>query len=133
MPRARSLPPALSREELDEFRPGLEAAIHGRASVTTALPTMLEVLPLNASKREGVLAYCAHLGLTEAELAAIGDGENDAEMLRNAALGFAMGNAGRAAREAADCLVGTNDEAGASTAIRIVAALAQARQGQPPG
>lgn len=48
---------------------------------------------------------------------AIGDGENDKEMLRYVGLGVAMGNAGPAAREAADVSTGTDAEDGVAQAI----------------
>ena len=59
-----------------------------------------------------------------AELAAVGDGENDAEMLRAAALGVAVANAGAAAMGAADVVVASNDAGGAAQAIRMALALA---------
>ena len=86
---------------------------------------MLEVLPPGASKREGVRAFCEHHGVDESsELAAVGDGENDAEMLRAAALGVAVANAGDAAMSAADIVVASNDDGGAAQAIRMALALA---------
>ena len=85
---------------------------------------MLEVLPPGASKREGVRAFCDHHGIDEAsELAAVGDGENDAEMLRAAALGVAVANAGRRGAGAA-LVVASNDEGGAAQAARMALALA---------
>ena len=90
-----------------------------------ASPTRLEVLPPVASKREGVRAFCDHHGIDEAsELAAVGDGENDAEMLRAAALGVAVANAGAAAMSAADIVVASNAAGGAAQAIRMALALA---------
>lgn len=107
------------------LRPQVEARLHGRAAVTLALPTMLEILPFGASKREGVVAYCRHHGIDEAtELLAVGDGENDTEMLRHAAVGVAMANAAPLAARAADVqLDRDNDQAGAATAFALALAL----------
>jgi HAD superfamily hydrolase (TIGR01484 family) len=52
------------------------------------------VLPLGASKGGGVSWLLHHKGLSAAGLLALGDGENDIEMLQLAAIGAAMGNAG---------------------------------------
>jgi magnesium-transporting ATPase (P-type) len=41
---------------------------------------------------------------------AMGDGENDLEMLQLAGLSIAMGNAGRRLKAVADFVVGTNDQ-----------------------
>jgi hydroxymethylpyrimidine pyrophosphatase-like HAD family hydrolase len=49
---------------------------------------------------------------------AMGDGENDVEMLQMCGLGVAMGNAGPAAKSAADVVVATNDNQGVAEAIR---------------
>lgn len=106
-------------------RPQVEARLEGRAAVTVALPTMLEILPFGASKREGVVAYCRHHGIDEAtELLAVGDGENDTDMLRHAAVGVAMANAAPLAARAADVqLDRNNDQAGAATAFALALAL----------
>jgi Cof subfamily protein (haloacid dehalogenase superfamily) len=112
-------------DALAAARPALAEMLGTEASLTVAIPTMLEVLPPGASKREGVRAFCDHHGIDEAsELAAVGDGENDAEMLRAAALGVAVANAGAAAMNAADVVVASNDAGGAAQAIRMALALA---------
>ena len=111
---------------LSAARPALEKLLEGRAATTVALPTMLEVLPFGGSKREGVRAYLDHFGLDEgADLLAVGDGENDADMLRRAALGVAVGNAGAAAADAADVVVAPNDAGGAAQALYMAIALAK--------
>ncbi|MPM92399.1 5-amino-6-(5-phospho-D-ribitylamino)uracil phosphatase YitU [bioreactor metagenome] len=55
---------------------------------------------------------CAHLGIELAQVCAVGDNGNDVEMLRIAGLGAAMGNAIDAAKQAADLVIGRNDEDG---------------------
>ena len=101
-------------------RPRLEeiAGLHG-AEVTQAVPYMLEWLPSGGSKANGVMELCKHLGINmEEELLALGDAENDIEMLRRSAIGVSMGNAAPSVAEAADvCLKATNDMGGAGEAI----------------
>ena len=41
-----------------------------------------QVLPAGASKGVGVAALLAHLGISPTHLMALGDGENDVEMLQ---------------------------------------------------
>ncbi|KAF8061109.1 TOC34 [Scenedesmus sp. PABB004] len=105
------------QHEIDAMRPAAEDALRGRATCTTALSGMLEVLPLGASKGAGVAWLLGELGLDAGGLLALGDGENDIEMLRLAALGVAMGNAGPAVRAAADVAVAPNDADGVAEAI----------------
>ncbi|KAL7526141.1 hypothetical protein ACHAXR_001339, partial [Thalassiosira sp. AJA248-18] len=96
-------------------RPKLEelAEKHG-ATVTQAIPTMLELLPGGCSKANGVGKLCEALGIDVAEeLLALGDAENDAGMLKNAAIGVAVGNACPQARDASDFIMRErNDEGG---------------------
>lgn len=79
--------------------------------------TRTQVLPLGSSKGEGVAWLLNHLGLSPAGLLALGDGENDIEMLQLAAVSAAMGNAGHKVKAAADFVVGSNDEDGVAQAV----------------
>mmetsp|Transcript_15908 Transcript_15908/g.32064 ORF Transcript_15908/g.32064 Transcript_15908/m.32064 type:complete len:120 (+) Transcript_15908:6350-6709(+) len=101
-------------------RPKLEklAEKHG-VIVTQALPTMLELLPAGCSKAVGVQKLCDALGIdAETELLALGDAENDAEMLSLASIGVAVGNACPVARSASDFIMTErNDEGGAGLAM----------------
>ena len=63
------------------------------ATRSVRLAYMLEWLPSGGSKANGVAKLCEHLNIDmETELLALGDAENDVEMLRKAAIGVSMGN-----------------------------------------
>ena len=104
------------------IRPRLEhlALRHG-ATVTQAIPTMLELLPEGCSKAFGVQKVCEALGINaETELLALGDAENDAGMLWMASIGVAVGNACPQARDAADFIMKErSDEGGAGLAMEL--------------
>lgn len=104
-------------DRIEEIRPLAEAAFGERAQLTTALKGMLEVLPAGASKGAGVEWLLERLGVDPARCMALGDGENDVEMLKLCGWGVAMGNAGAAARGAANVVVSSNDEDGVAQAI----------------
>lgn len=53
-------------------------------------------------------------------LLAVGDGGNDFQMIKNAGIGVAMGNAVSEVLWVADKVVPTNDDGGVATAIRYV-------------
>ncbi len=59
-----------------------------------------------------------YLGVPASALMALGDGENDLEMLQLAALGVAMGNAGERVKAAADAIAPPNDQHGVAAAIQ---------------
>ena len=106
-----------TEDKINSIRPQVEATFTGKAAITTAIPGMLELLPLGASKRAGVEYLLNRLGVEPSKVMAIGDGENDVEMLQLCGLGVAVGNAGAAARSVADVVVGSNDEDGVAEAI----------------
>jgi Cof subfamily protein (haloacid dehalogenase superfamily) len=80
-------------------------------------PRYLELTARDVDKARGLAAACAALDLSPAQLAAIGDAENDIAMLRMAGVAIAMGNATPAVIAAADRVTGTNARDGAAAAI----------------
>jgi len=91
------------------------------ATVTQALPTMLELLPAGCSKANGVQKMCDHLGIDPAsQLLALGDAENDYGMLELASIGVAIGNACPRAKEVANFIMDErHDEGGAGIAMNL--------------
>ena len=81
-------------------------------------PGYLEVVPKGANKAAALRHLVTILGLNLSQVAAIGDGHNDIEMIREAGLGIAMGNAPVAVKSTADRVTGTNNEAGVAQAVR---------------
>ena len=86
-------------------------------SLTSALPGMTEVLPAGASKADGVLRYLGEVGLPPDAVLAVGDAENDVELLLLAGIGAAVENAGPSAMRAADVVVPSNAAGGVADAI----------------
>lgn len=81
---------------------------------------ILEFLSPGCGKWSAVREVAAGLGISPEEIAAVGDDTNDVEMIREAGLGIAMGNAVDPARAAADVVVRSNAEGGAVEAIERV-------------
>lgn len=105
-----------------DVRPLLEAlAASLDCVVTQAIPTMLELLPAGCSKAIGVQKLCEALGLDlTTDVCAIGDAENDLDMLRLAAVGVAVGNAAPAVKDVATVVLEeTNDQGGSGRAIEL--------------
>jgi len=64
-------------------------------------PTYWEVLPEGTSKGSALVSLCRRLDLPLAEVAAVGDGLNDLEMVTTAGLGVAVANAATKLKTAA--------------------------------
>ncbi|XP_057452368.1 endoribonuclease YBEY, chloroplastic isoform X2 [Lotus japonicus] len=99
------------------LRPHWSDATRGRATVVQAVPDMLEIVPLGTSKGNGVKVLLDHLGVTANEIMAIGDGENDIEMLELASLGIALSNGSERTKAVASVIGLSNDEDGVADAI----------------
>lgn len=99
------------------LRPYWAEATGDLASVVQAVPDMLEIVPFGTSKGSGVRMLLDHFGASPNEVMAIGDGENDVEMLELASLGVALSNGSEKAKAAADVIGLSNDEDGAADAI----------------
>jgi Cof subfamily protein (haloacid dehalogenase superfamily) len=108
---------------LAQVRPKLEelAKVHD-CVVTQAVPTMIELLPSGCSKAYGVQKLCEVLGIDPGtQLLAVGDAENDIEMLKMSAIGAAVNNAQQIAKDAADVVVPlTSTEGGAGLAFEVI-------------
>ncbi len=63
-------------------------------------------------KQTGIEAWCARVGVDPAQLAVVGDGHNDIEMLRNAHVAIVPENAAPEIRELADVIIAPNEEGG---------------------
>lgn len=99
------------------LRPYWSEATGDRATVVQAVPDMLEIVPHGTSKGIGVKMLLDHLGITAKEIMAIGDGENDIEMLELASLGIALSNGSEKTKAVANVIGASNDEDGVADAI----------------
>ncbi len=79
----------------------------------------LEFVPVGCSKKNGIKRLAEIYGLTLDEVMAIGDADNDLEMVRDSGLGVAMGNASQPLKDAARYVTATNDQAGVAEAVRL--------------
>lgn len=69
-----------------------------------------EILPKGISKGILVTKLAEILGIDKNKTIAVGDNDNDASMLESAAVGIAVSNASKAAKDAADIITVSNNE-----------------------
>lgn len=101
----------------DATRARLANLLGDRAVVTQAVAGYIEVLPPGASKGRGVQRLLADLGIPPVAMLAIGDGENDLEMLQMAGIGVAMGNGKPVVKAVADYITSDHNHDGVAEAI----------------
>ncbi|SRR5258707_938318 len=106
----------------DEALPPIERSIQPISTVTFSKRNYLEILPVGVNKAKAVAALSKFLSVDLSEVAAIGDGLNDLEMLSEAGFAIAMGNASGRVKAAADLVVGSNNEAGVAQAVNEILA-----------
>lgn len=83
----------------------------------SVFPLNIEVVNGTWSKASGLKKLTEHLGITAREVMAIGDSDNDFDMIQWAGTSVAMGNGNDRVKEAADYTVSSNDEDGVAEAL----------------
>ncbi len=79
--------------------------------------SIYETMPYNADKSLAVKRLAERLGIHREEVMAMGDGNNDVEMLKYAGVSVAMGNSTEDALKAAKFVTDTNEHDGVAKAI----------------
>lgn len=105
------------RGKVTEWRAELEKCLEGVGCITQARSDALEVLPMGSGKGDGFRRLLQHLGMERKFVMAIGDGENDLQMIQEAGLGVAVANAVPELLLAADEVVCRNEKAAVAYAI----------------
>lgn len=95
----------------------LQAALGDSLSVFRSLDELIEVTSPNVSKGRALKTVAAYYDIPRHEVMALGDQDNDVEMIAWAGVGVAMGNASPQAKAAADHIAPPLSEEGAAWAI----------------
>ena len=100
-----------SPDSLSRAAAFLEPRLEGRFTLVRSESSLLEILEPGVSKGNAIAQVQRMHAATGGErpfLVAVGDNDNDADMLAMADLGIAMGDGSALARAAADAVIGTN-------------------------
>jgi Cof subfamily protein (haloacid dehalogenase superfamily) len=105
----------------------LNAQLDGAARLLQAgVPDMLEMLPPGASKGAALRSILKELRIDASQVLALGDAENDLEMIQLAGIGVAVGNAEQPLRDAAKYTVASNNDDGFAEAVERFVLLPKA-------
>lgn len=77
-------------ERLEGLLPDTRARWAGKLNVATSVPEYLEFTSVESDKASALQFLCLRYGIAQAEVAAVGDGRNDASMIAWAGLGVAV-------------------------------------------
>ena len=86
-------------------------------SVTRSHTELLEAMAKDVNKWAALEVLAGHLGIEAREICTCGDYYNDREMIQNAGIGIAMGNAPKDLRDEADYVTADCEEYGLAKAI----------------
>ncbi|OPZ62643.1 MAG: putative phosphatase [Firmicutes bacterium ADurb.Bin506] len=87
-------------------------------NVMRSQPGLLEIVNARASKGAALEHLAASLGISISETMAIGDSENDIDMLKAAGISVAVANASPTVKAVADHVTASNDDNGVAAAFR---------------
>ncbi len=105
-------------DECDRLRERFSVEFAGRATFTKSEREYLEITAVDVDKAHGLEALGRHYGCTLEEILAIGDAENDIDMIVACGTGVALANATAGTKAIADVVTErTNNEAGVAEAV----------------
>jgi Cof subfamily protein (haloacid dehalogenase superfamily) len=107
-----------SASSTPEVMARLQECLGDRARVVASSPRAVEILMPGISKARGLAWVAQDLGVPSQETIAIGDGDNDIEMLQWAGLGIAMGNGMPGVKAIAQWIAPPVEEDGVAVALR---------------
>ena len=106
--------------EDDEIVKIIKNEFNDKLYFTSSINGVVEMMTKNVSKLETLKEFAKITGLKTSNIAAIGDGLNDYEMLSGAEISFAMGNSKDELKEIANHVVRDNDNGGIIEACEII-------------
>ncbi len=103
--------------KLEPIRDLLSKKFGDKLNLLFSKSTFLEVFDKSTSKGAALLKVAEMYGIEPAEMIAIGDGENDLSMIKNAGLGVAVANARESVKNEANYITLSNNENGVAHVI----------------
>lgn len=106
-----------SPENVDKFQKDNEDKLKKHYSIVRSQKYILEAMPFGVEKGSAIKKLTEKLGIKKEEVMAIGDGNNDIEMLTYAEISVAMENATENVKKAAKYITESNENDGVAKAL----------------
>ncbi|MDO5047727.1 MAG: HAD family hydrolase [Anaerococcus sp.] len=94
--------------------------LNDQVYITSSYEDAIEITSKGTSKLSAIYGLCEKMGISKNSFAAIGDSDNDLEMLEKASLSFAMSNANDKVKNISDHILEDNDGKAISQAVEII-------------
>lgn len=104
-------------EEIHTMIDKLRINLGPNSNIFRSVDTLIEITSPDASKGHALVILAAYYGIPQAEVMAIGDQDNDIEMIAWAGIGVAVGNASPGVKAVADYIAPPVNQEGAAWAI----------------
>lgn len=103
--------------KLDSIISNIPEEFLKKYNVVRSTPFMVEFMNKNCNKTSGLKSLAEHLNISQDEIIACGDAENDIDMIEYAGLGVAMDNASDFVKSKADYITDSNEKDGIAKVI----------------
>ena len=100
------------QEKINSMVEELREMFKGELFIIKSMAHYCEITHIDATKGKAILALCEHWGIDIRDVMAVGDQDNDIEMIKTAGIGVAMGNATQGLKDVADFITKTVDDDG---------------------
>ncbi len=109
-----------NEDRVKEIRKEIPQYIKKHFEITSSEPTRIEFVQKGVTKEQSILKLLNHLNINTNEMIAIGDGDNDINMIKLAGCGVAMGNACQELKSVASIITETNEKSGVGKALHQI-------------
>jgi len=109
-----------AEERVVDVDRAIRAHFGERFTVTRGTRNYLDITDSSADKGTALAYLADYLGIAQSGVVAIGDSDNDVDMLQYAAVGVVMGNGSASAQRAAALQIGKNDAHGVAAFLETL-------------
>lgn len=110
----------MEEEELPGTMAKFKERFADKLHITSSHPQFLEVMEPGVNKWQAIKKLASQFNIKPEEIMCLGDSGNDLEMIANAGLGVAMGNAQESIKKAAKIITASNDNDGVALVLESI-------------